>query len=193
MPQNARLLKAGQDVILKGRPVQLSEVSIQKGGKHGHDKVLLAGKDVLTDESVSDWVSANSDRSISDVLTATVQRAPARVKCVNNESHVTIDTGATHHRADRISGLDGRRPLPAAPWIVEALLRLPNRGMGATVLVVTAPVISRWEYDRFTMGHGTGQGYHTSGPKMGMVAMETRVVAVALPPQTAAGERTAAS
>jgi hypothetical protein len=188
VPTNARTLKPGDDCILKGRAVQLTDVSIKKAGKHGHDKVLMRGTDVLSNEAVEDWVSATRS-SVSDVLLATVQRIPARVVCVNDESSVSVERiGVNAH----INVADGatRGSLPAAPWIVEQLVKLPSRGVGTTVLAVVAPVVSRWEYDRSTMSHNTGQSYHTAGSKMGAVALQTRVVGVALelPAETTAAQ-----
>lgn len=43
-------LKPGSLVMIKGNPCKVTEVSTAKPGKHGSAKVILKGKDILTDK-----------------------------------------------------------------------------------------------------------------------------------------------
>merc|ERR1711934_1052393 len=43
-------LKNGSLVMIKGNPCKVTEVSTAKPGKHGSAKVILKGKDILTDK-----------------------------------------------------------------------------------------------------------------------------------------------
>lgn len=43
-------LKGGSLVMMKGFPCKVTDVSTAKPGKHGSAKVILKGKDILTDK-----------------------------------------------------------------------------------------------------------------------------------------------
>jgi translation initiation factor 5A len=43
-------LKPGSLVMIKGNPCKVTDVSTAKPGKHGSAKVILKGKDILTDK-----------------------------------------------------------------------------------------------------------------------------------------------
>lgn len=99
---------------------------------------------------------------------------------VGDATHVTV------------RGIGPTRSIPASRDVVKQLLRLPNAGTDTDVLVVKAPIVTGWEYDRFTVGstdakypvvradpecqRARGQSYHTEGSMMGRVEMQTRVI-----------------
>jgi len=43
-------LKPGSLVMIKGNPCKVTEVTTAKPGKHGSAKVIMKGKDILTDK-----------------------------------------------------------------------------------------------------------------------------------------------
>ena len=128
VPACSSSLSVGDDVVLKGRPVRLSEVTLKRA-RLEHDKIYMRGKCVLTDEIVSDWVSAVSSEK-HDVLAAHVERARGYVVRVTDATHVTVRTvGPT-------------RSIPAGREVVKALLELPSQGADRDVLIVKAPVVT---------------------------------------------------
>ena len=57
-PACAHTLHPGDDAIFKGRPVQLSHPVRTERGNLSHEKLVLEGIDILTDEPVTEWLSS---------------------------------------------------------------------------------------------------------------------------------------
>ena len=51
-PVAAHTLRRGTHVLLRGRPCRVQEIEQSKTGKHGHMKVNIKGKDLLTDRTI---------------------------------------------------------------------------------------------------------------------------------------------
>eukprot|EP01065_Artemidia_motanka_P046086 TRINITY_DN689_c0_g3_i1.p1 TRINITY_DN689_c0_g3~~TRINITY_DN689_c0_g3_i1.p1 ORF type:complete len:186 (+),score=75.89 TRINITY_DN689_c0_g3_i1:59-559(+) len=130
-PMRAGLLRKGSFVMIEGRPMKLSELSVSKLGKHGHCKVLMTGIDMFTSRKAEHATTTahNVDVPVVSRTLYTVCDADED----DNTCSLMDEAGSMHYDYNLPSPRDA-----TSKEVREKMVRAVEKGMELRVTVVQA-------------------------------------------------------